>query len=230
MTDRIHRVPRLWSNSQLRQFAPLFPGSIVNVSAWRDEDKDGSTYCSYFSRATEYVLTNFDADKRGFQGRDGELFLDLEAPLPTELQSRFDVVFNHTTLEHVFDFRMAFRNLCNMSRDVVIIVVPFLQQMHTDYGDFWRFTPQALHRMFATEGMDVAYLSFNNDFQSSVYVFCIATKNRQRWATSFSFEVSYKDPAFSTLNEPYAGCNAIHSNWKSALQERFKSLLRRINA
>jgi len=218
MTERVHRVPRLWSNLELSKFAPLFSGAVVNVSAWRDEDKNGNTYRDYFSNASEYFLTNFDADKRGFQGSNGEIFLDLEEPLPKELQSRFDVVFNHTTLEHIYDFRTAFRNLCCMTKDIVIIVVPFLQQMHADYGDYWRFTPQALHRMFEDEGLDVAYLSFNNDFRSSVYVFCIATKNPGRWRSHFSFNPSYVDPVFSHLPEPFAGSNAIHANWKTALR------------
>ncbi|MCV0371472.1 hypothetical protein [Filomicrobium sp.] len=219
MTDKIHRVPRLWSNRELRKFAPIFKGmSIVNVSAWRDEDKEGGTYRNYFSGASEYSVTNFDADKRGFQGGDGEIFLNLEKSLPSELQSRFDVVFNHTTLEHVYEFRTAFRNLCDMSKDVVIVVVPFLQQMHADYGDYWRFTPQALHRMFEDEGFEVAHLSFNNDFQSSVYVFCIATKNPDQWRSHFSFSPNYADASFSHLPEPFAGSNAVHSNWRTALQ------------
>ena len=223
----MHRVPRLWSNEELSRFAHLFHGSVVNVSAWRDEDKQGSHYRSYFSHASEYVITNFDAAKRGYQGLEGELFLDLEQPLPASLRDRFDVAFNHTTLEHVYDFRTAFSNICALSKDIVIIVVPFVQQMHTYYGDFWRFSPQALARMFSEEGLEVGYLSFNNNFRTSVYIFCIATKKREKWSNCFPFEYSIVDSRLDFLREPFVGCNAIHSNWVSAFKARTASLWNR---
>lgn len=67
---------------------------------------------------------------RGTSGLDNELFLDLESPLPEDLVDRFDVVFNHTTLEHIFNFHQAFDNLVEMSKDIVILVVPVMQQVH----------------------------------------------------------------------------------------------------
>ncbi|WP_127145479.1 hypothetical protein [Pelagibacterium montanilacus] len=221
--ERIHQAPRIWSNNELAHFSSLFNGDVVNVSAWRDEDKQGKRYKDYFSNATSYTITNFDADKRGLQGIDGELFLDLEKEMPHELIEKFDVVFNHTTLEHVYDFHKAFHNLCLMSKDIVIIVVPFVQQMHSDYGDFWRFSPQAIHRMFEMEGLEVAHLSFNNDFHSSVYILCIATKNSERWREHFTFDVDYVDSRFAHLKEPFAGCNAIHANWRTMLKGWLKS-------
>src|SRR5512145_328456 len=126
LADPVHRVPRLWSNDELARIGPLFDGDIVNVSAWRDDDKAGRRYRDYFPRARSYTMTNFRTDMRGFQGWDGEIFLDLEQPLPVELQGAFDVVYNHTTLEHIYEFRLAFSNLCAMSRDAVVIVVPWL--------------------------------------------------------------------------------------------------------
>lgn len=216
--DKIHSVPRKWSNRELLKFAGLFSGDVVNVSGWKDLDKEGSTYRRYFTGCSSYTITNFDADKRGFQGVDGEIFLDLQQPLPGELLERFDVVFNHTTLEHIYDFRTAFSNLCSMSKDVVIVVVPFVQQMHADYGDFWRFSPQAIARMFADQGLEVGYLSFNDDFRASVYVLCIASKQPDKWRGKLPFNVDFIDHRYSHLKEPYAGSNAIHSNWKAALR------------
>lgn len=216
--DHIHTAPRKWSNTELRKFAGLFEGDVVNVSAWRDEDKEGKKYRSYFGKAESYSITNYDAEKRGFQGQEGETFLDLEKVLPEELVEKFDVVFNHTTLEHIYDFRTAFQNLCAMSRDIVIVVVPFVQQMHADYGDFWRFTPQALKHMFEEQGLEVAYLSFNNGFKDSVYLFCIASKKPSKWRQKLPFQTSYVDENFQHLPEPFAGCNAIHSNWKTSVK------------
>lgn len=208
LTDRIHRLPRQWSNQELARYAHLFSGDIVNVSGWKDVDKEGGHYRDYFSRASSYTITNFKAEARGFQGLENEIFLDLEQALSDELKERFDVVFNHTTLEHIYDFRTAFANLCAMSKDVVILVVPFLQQFHSDYGDFWRFSPLALKRMFEEQNMDLLYLSFNSHKTSSVYIFAIAAKQPERWRQHFNYTFSYRDPNGSGA-EPYIGCHAI---------------------
>ena len=39
-------------------------------------------------------------------------------------------MFNHTTLEHIFEVNTAFDNMCAMSNDVVILVLPFAQVQH----------------------------------------------------------------------------------------------------
>ena len=205
--DKIHRAPRFWSNSELKKFAYLFEGNIVNVSAWKDEDKEGNSYSDYFTNKKTYTITNFLSERRGFQGRADEIFLDLEGELPSSLIGKFDVVFNHTTLEHIFNFEFAFKNLCKLSKDIVILVVPFLQQMHSDYGDFWRFSPQAIVKLFQINSYDIAYLSFNNQRNTSVYIFVIATKQKRRWLGKFPFDYSFIDSDFVGLDEPYAGCN-----------------------
>lgn len=180
--DKKFRRPRAWSNRELRRVCPVFTGKIVNVSGWRDADKEGGRYRDYFSNAEEYWITNYESNARGFQGDlEGEIFLDLTRPLRDELVGKFDVVFNHTVLEHIFDVNMAFANLCRMTKDVAIIVVPFMQEEHGDYGDFWRFTPQALDRLFSLNGMTTLYLSYNEDRNASTYVFGVASKHPNRW-------------------------------------------------
>lgn len=165
------RAPRIWSNHVLRRLASQMRGAVVNVSAWQDRDKQGGCYRDYFPGATEYWLTNWHSDARGFQGDiPNELFLDLEQPLKPELKGSFDVVFNHTTLEHVFDIFLAFHNLCALSRDVVLLVVPFLQEQHGDYGDYWRFTPQALERLFAREGRQLNFITWNDGAVDAIYI------------------------------------------------------------
>ena len=114
------------------------------------------------------------------------------------------MVFNHTVLEHVYDFQTAFKNLCAMTKDVVILCVPFLQEMHTDYGDYWRFTPLALKRMFEDQGLTLLYLSFNNHWNASVYIFAIASKQPQQWQQEFHYQFSDTDSAGH-----YAGTYAI---------------------
>ncbi|SMC17672.1 hypothetical protein SAMN02746041_00366 [Desulfacinum hydrothermale DSM 13146] len=184
--DRRFRLPRYWSNRELAKFAPLFEGHVVNASAWKDEDKEGTHYRDYFVKANTYWITNWKSQAKGFQGYENEIFLDLEQDLPHDLLDRFDVVFNHTTLEHIFDARKAFQNICLMTRDVVIVCVPFLQPYHTNYGDYWRFSPLAVRRLFKKNGLEVLYLSYNDHRMSSVYVFAIGSKQPEKWKAVFA--------------------------------------------
>lgn len=184
--DRWFRLPRLWSNRELEKIAHLFHGDVVNVSAWKDEDKEGRHYRNYFSNAQTYWLTNWKAEAQGFQNFPNEIFLDLEKDLPQEIMGRFDVVFNHTTLEHIYHVHQAFKNLCLLSRDIVIVCVPFLQPYHTQYGDYWRFSPSALQRLYQDNGLHVLYLSWNHHRMSSVYVFGVGSKHPERWKEHFS--------------------------------------------
>lgn len=180
--ERKFRLPRLWSNGELRRIGSLVEGSVVNVSGWKDSDKEGGLYRDYFPRAASYTLTNFGG-YRGFQGTDSEIFLDLTARLPDDLRGRFDVVFNHTTLEHIFEVDAAFTALCEMSRDLVILVVPFSQVQHESGNvlDYWRFTPTALREMFRRRGFEPVYESANDHRNAGIYLFFVAAKEPERW-------------------------------------------------
>lgn len=223
LIDKAHRLPRIWSNRELAKFAHLFHGDVVNVSAWKDIDKEGRRYQSYFRNSNSYTLTNYKADARGFQGMENEIFLDLETELPGELLQRFDVVFNHTTLEHIYAFQAAFKNLCLLSKDIVIIVVPFLQAYHSGYGDYWRFTPLSLKRMFEDNGYGILYLSCNSHLMSSVYIFSIASRNPEKWKENFDYSFSFADPQ-GRGHEPDIGSSAI-PNYGHRLKMYLKGLL-----
>ena len=94
-TDRVHRLPRCWSNNELSKFASLFTGDIINVSGWKDEDKEGRKYEDYFINKTKYSISNYKSEACGLQGYENEFFLNLESELPEKLYRSYDVVFNH---------------------------------------------------------------------------------------------------------------------------------------
>ncbi len=182
--DRKFRLARHWSNEELRKIDYLFTGDIVNVSAGENIDKEGSTYDHYFTNKSSFYLTNYAPGAfRGFQGRSNEYLVDLEQELTPELESRFDVVFNHTALEHIFDIRLAFKNLCRLSKDIVIVVVPFAQVQHdTDgYQDYWRICPAGLRQLFQENGLDIIYEACNDDFNAAVYLFFVGSRHPERW-------------------------------------------------
>lgn len=180
--DRKFRKARLWSNRELLKFAHLFSGDIINVSGWKDIDKNGRRYKDYFRNASNYFVSNYKSEASGFQGNlENEFFLDLTKKLPKKYNHKYDVVYNNTVLEHIFEVDIAFKNLCDMSKDIVIIVVPFLQEQHADYGDYWRFTPLAVEKLFKKNNMDLIYLNFNDNSNESIYIFAIGTKKKSKW-------------------------------------------------
>jgi len=210
LQERAFSVPRRWSNQELRKVAPLFPGPAVNVSAWEDRDKQGSFYRDYFTAASDYSITNFGTDQGVLQGAQNEIFLDLEADLPEDLSRRFTTVFNHTTLEHVWDFKKAFGNLCALSSDIVVIVLPWLQPLHANYGDYWRFSPQAAVRLFSEHDFTTLYLSWNENANASVYVFAIASRDPAKWANHFpNPPLLPSDPRFTELPLKPAGASTL---------------------
>jgi|SRR5688572_1438784 len=179
--ERINRSAqsaRYWSNRELRRFSPFAAGDVVNVSGWKDEDKEGAHYRDYFPRARTYSITNYSGDS-GYQGTHGEILLDLRKPLPPELNSRFDVVLSHTALEHIFEAHEAFANLAKLTRDVLIVVVPFCQVQHElpSFGDFWRFTPSSLRELYSRNGLQVIYESCNEDFAGANYLFFVGSRS-----------------------------------------------------
>lgn len=209
--EKRFRQPRVWSNRELSRFSQLWSGDVVNVSGWTDEDKEGNFYRSYFSGCRSYTVTNYHADRKGLQGTPGELFLDLESPLPSNLHRQYDVVFNHTTLEHVFDVFRAFSNLAEMTRDVLVLVVPYLQQVHgTGYLDYWRFTPHAMKRLYEENGLSLRYLSANGSDRASVYLFCIGYRS-DVWDSKIPFRFDLKiDEELPLYGDDYS--NVIGAN------------------
>lgn len=187
--------PRNWSNTELRKFAPLFDGDVINVSGWHDEDKTGGHYRGYFTAATSYCVSNYRGES-GITGADGEIFIDLEANLPQELAGRYQVAFNHTVLEHVFDIRKAVANICALSHDTVILVTPFLQQVHYiegSFGDWWRPTPMCIGRLLEEQGFHVVYQSSNDNPWYIVYVITIACRDPERHRGRLEFTNTAKD-------------------------------------
>ncbi len=185
-SERRFRLARKWSNRMLAAVAGHFAGDVINVSAWEDQDKEGHFYREYFPHARSYSVSNYGGE-RG-QSAATDYVIDLEAELPLELRERFDVVFNHTTLEHIFAVNLAVKNLCCLSRDLVVVVVPYVQEVHVSasFSDYWRFTHLGLQRMFEQNGFGVAVLLSSPFRRSSVYHFCVASRQPEKWRGRFA--------------------------------------------
>jgi len=170
--------PRIWSNREIARVASSVTGDVVHVSAWLDEDKEGRTYRDYFSKARSYTTTNVGG-QRG-EGGDGDLHLDLSRPLPAELERAVDLVFNHTTLEHVPAVDVAIDNLFAMARSEVLVVVPFMQVEHWEspsFGDYWRLTEHGLAQACLDRGFEILSLTSNHNPVWPIY-YCLHARRR----------------------------------------------------
>ncbi len=176
---------RAWSNEVLARIGALVAGDVLNVSGWRDADKQGRRYRDYFPKARSYTVSNFPSPRKGLADVPDSLPLDLTQPVPAHLRDRYDVVFAHTVLEHIFDVERAARGLAALSRDLVVVVVPLVQRQHgldEGEGDFWRFTPMALDRLFAPHGVRRVWAAMNEQPWWDVYVVWVGSRAPERWA------------------------------------------------
>lgn len=218
MTDRKYRLPRIWSNNELKKISSLFTGDIVNVSGWNDQDKEGGRYKDYFSNASSYTITNYKGE-RGLSGLEDEIFLDLSNSLPKDLNDKFDLCFNHTTLEHIYDVRRAFNNICSMTKDAAIFVVPFSQPQHETafYKDFWRFTPSCLHSLFQDNGFEILYEACSGYSNAGVYILAMGSKVPERWQNRL--------PIYEPLSEigQSIGTTKINTVWR-IIKNRFNNI------
>lgn len=171
-----------------------FCGGVVNVSGWNDNDKQGGKYRDYFINASSYSITNYGGVRGKAQSdiQIDEYQVDLTKAIPDSLIGKFDVAFNHTTLEHIYDNRTAFRNLCRLAQDAVIVVVPWVQEVHVteSFSDYWRYSPYAMEKLFDENGFSMVICSYNDDQDTAVYLFCIGIRN----------EKLKKYPMFSKVN------------------------------
>lgn len=180
--------PRRWSNTELRRYGALFDGDILNVSGWRDEDKQEGHYRDYFPNSKSYCITNYWGTDSHNDGADDSLFLDLEASVPESMQGVCDLAWTHTVLEHVGDVETAARNLGALTRDAMLLIVPWIQDEHYApglYGDYWRFTPMGIQRLMKNAGLELIHLSANEQPWYPVYLFAIGSKKPESWKRKF---------------------------------------------
>lgn len=177
-------IPRIWSNNEIKRIGEVFSGDVLNVSGWKDGDKDGDRYVNYFPKARSYTVSNFGAELGASGGE--EIEIDLSQPIPSEM-STFELVFSHTVIEHVHPPSVVFKNLCSLSHDSIITIVPFMQPFHGvegRYTDYYRYSPLALEKRFAEYGFQTVYVSWNHDHPlMNVYIFHLASKNPERFVS-----------------------------------------------
>jgi len=127
----------MWPDTR-RTFEQLDPESLDAVEV------NGSEWC---------FLPWGSYSKLSFPG------FDLCAP-PDPLPGPFDVVICEQVLEHVVDPLTAVRTLGQLCKPdgYVFVSTPFLIRLHSDPGDYWRFTPSGLERLLRSQGLEPVWV------------------------------------------------------------------------
>ena len=179
----LHMNPRRWSNAELRKLCAPLEGDVVNVSGFMDQDKENGHYKDFFPKAASYTITNYAGSGKIGDGAPGSIYLDLEADLDPEMEKRFDVALCHTVLEHIEHIQPAFMNLSHLTREVLIVVVPFLQDEHYSpgiFGDYWRYTPMGLQALYRQHGFEMVYCAANDTPWYPVYLTAVGMRHPDR--------------------------------------------------
>ena len=87
-------------------------------------------------------------DANGFEG--AQIVHDMNLPIPDGLVSRFDLVFDGGTLEHVFDFPAAIRNAAQMVADNGRFISFTMANNFSGHG-FYQFSPELYYRLLCKE-------------------------------------------------------------------------------
>lgn len=86
-----------------------------------------------------------------------ERVVDLNQPLPQDLEARFDFVIDTGTCEHCFNVGQAFQNACAAVNvgGFLIHAAPMNKMNH----GFWNFSPTVYPDFFEENGFKISYLS-----------------------------------------------------------------------
>jgi len=182
--------PRPSSNKVLRTYLRHVGGEIINISGWEDSDKQGAHYRDYFGRVDRYVISNIGGQSgmpAAVPAGVESVYLDLEHTVPDELRGRFDVVFSHTVLEHIYTVHEALETMAALTRDLVVTVVPFSQCVHYthSFSDYLRPSPFYLKRFFEERGFTVLLSTANDQPFFPVYFVFIVSRHPERHREAF---------------------------------------------
>jgi len=137
---------RILLNHVLSEFE--VSGKVIDLGS--SSDKASYNRFLRFKEPYEVTYTDF------YKGDDRVMKLDLEKPFSGLADASYDVVMCFNVLEHIYDHRNVvsegYRILKPGGR--FIGSVPFLAEVHLDPNDYFRYTYQALEKLFESEGFE----------------------------------------------------------------------------
>ena len=216
---------RSWSNSRLRFIAESLPRfeNALNVSGNLDSDKEGHLYQYYF-KTEKYNISSYSNDK-SYSNPQNQIIIDLDedkSKIAKEHFQKYDLVFNHTVLEHVKNPFQAFSNLEYLlaPNGILISVVPFIYKFHysnEDFGDFWRYTPHTIDLLHKHSNLFINLLEVGPLKGHEKYLISVASRGSK--LSNFEFDIN----SFSDWNHNL-GDNTLLSLIYSLTQKVFDSI------
>ncbi len=126
---------RYESNRWLSENCRDIAGDVLSLGSADDSDGEGNFYRSYFQRASRYYTSDISFSF------NTDYVLDVRN-MSQIGSGTFDCVFCSGVLEHVDDFHSAILEITRILKDrgVLLLGLPFRQQIHLPPNDYWRFT------------------------------------------------------------------------------------------
>jgi SAM-dependent methyltransferase len=123
------------SNKWLHLNCRDIKGDVLSIGSGNDADNEGDHYRNYFPMATSYTTSEISEEFRC------DLILDVRS-MPETKDGSYDCVFCSGVLEHVDDCQAGLREITRILKagGILLLGVPFRQQIHMGSQDFWRFT------------------------------------------------------------------------------------------
>lgn len=123
-------------------------GCVIDLGSGRKQE-----YISYFNRGERFSLTSIDQ-----KGTPHSPPTDLERDAIPFSNQTVDAVLMMNILEHLFNYPHAVKEAARVMRPGAILVgvVPFFCHYHEGPRDFFRYTHEALIRIFANAGFSGA--------------------------------------------------------------------------
>ncbi len=133
-------VIRAYYNARLKK--DTLDGSVIDVGGGKNAD-----YLSFMKRAENVRFETFD-QKAGAQ-------IDFEINALPAATGAYDTVLFLNVMEHIYNHKYILSEVYRITKPggQLIGVVPFLMWYHPDYKDFFRYTHEALERIFAECGI-----------------------------------------------------------------------------
>ncbi len=129
-------VTRAFYNYRLKQ--EMLVGSVIDVGGGKSAD-----YLSFMPRGEDVEIRTFDV-KAGVS-------IDFEVDQLPASDGSFDTVLFLNVMEHIYNYKNIISEVYRITKPGgrVIGVVPFLMWYHPDPKDYFRYTHEALEKIFA---------------------------------------------------------------------------------
>jgi hypothetical protein len=157
-----HDAKRLWTAHQagasfeniltcshLQLF--LHPEELADLRAHKSNALEGYQFGQFADPFWNQFLDAKTVETMDYSAYEGASIVhDLNSPVPPELHGRFDAIIEAGTLEHIFNFPVAIRNLMQMTKVGGRIFLTTLANNLCGHG-FYQFSPELIYRVFSPE-------------------------------------------------------------------------------